>query len=261
MKPGKSLVLAATLLLANATQGALVAHYTFDSDYSATVGTAATAGSRATISTTTSAVGAGSMALGTSGTDTSGNDGAVSGNSFDWAASDIRSVAFWMKAQGTQDSNPTMLSLGSGSGTGNRFDVRLTGSSLRLELQGGGFTTSANVGDGNWYHVTLVVPNSASTLANVLYYVHDTTATLAFSGTMTGATAVATGVGPLRMGDSYQDTGRDFFGFMDDVRLYDNAISQTDARGLAALWSPVPEPAVTLLGSLGVLGLLRRRRA
>lgn len=260
MKPNIPILLCCLISLPCSVQAALIAHYTFDEDGTATVGSNATLGVNASISTTTTAVGAGSLALVPGGTpDTSGDDGAVSGNSFTWT-SDTRSVAFWMQASGTQDTNATMISLGSGTGAGNRFDVRLLGGNLRLEVQSGGVTTTVPVGDGSWYHVTIALTDPA-TVASTQYFVHDSSAALVASGSFTGSTtAIATGTGPLRMGDSYQDNTRDFSGFLDDVRLYDNALNVTDAQALAQMWSPVPEPSAALLGGLGLLALLRRRR-
>lgn len=270
------------LAITSPSQAALLAHYQFDGNASdaGTSGGTATLGSAAAITTgamawdgndvndIVSAVGSGALRLTTPTTDTTGSDGAVSANDFNWGASglnsDIRSVAFWMRADGTQDTNATMLSLGSGNGAGNRFDVRLTGSALRLEIQSGGTTTTAVVGDGNWYHVTLSVSLAASTLADVQYFIHDTTATLITngSGSMSGANAINTGTGPLRIGDSYQDFSRDFAGLLDDVRLYDTALTETDAANLAGMWAPtmIPEPSVAIVSGLGLFGLLLRRR-
>jgi|GEM_PF-7046195 len=251
----------ALLLLPGLSPAALIAHYTFDADGTAAVGADATLGDAATIDNTSSAVGAGSLLLGGPVTDGAGNNGAVSGNSFAWAT-DTRSVAFWMQAGTQTDANPTMVSLGSGAGAGNRFDVRLNGSNLRLEVQSGGSNTTVPVGDGSWYHVTIVVPSDGSTVATTEYYVHDTSAALVASGAFGGSgTGIATGDGPLRVGDSYQDGTRDFIGHIDDLRLYDEALDATAAQSLAALWNPVPEPHTALLGALGCLALLRRRRS
>jgi hypothetical protein len=245
-------------------EGALIAHYTFDSDGSdlgTSGGTATIDADSAAITSSNFAVGTGALNLTgpTSGNDSTGGDGAVSANTFSWAT-DTRSIAFWMKAGTQVDPNPTMISLGGGSGNGTRFDVRLTGTALRLEVQGGGVNTSLNVGDGSWYHLTIVVPADGATVASTQYFVHNSSAGLVGSGSFTGSgTAIATGAGPLRIGDSYWDTGRDFIGVLDDVRLYDTALDSTDAAGLAAMF--VPEPSSALLLSFGALGLLRRRRA
>jgi hypothetical protein len=256
--------IATALTFAGPAQAALISYYNFDNAANggaAAVGTDATLGVNASISTNLTAVGSGALALTLGTPDTAGNDGAVSGNSFTWTT-DTRSVNFWMMANATQDANPTMISLGSGTGAGNRFDVRMTGGSLRLEVQSGGVTTAAAVGDGNWYNVTIALGDPA-TVASSQYYVYDSSFNLVGSGLFTGsATAIATGAGPLRMGDSYQDTGRDFYGFLDEVRLYDNQLNQADALALAQLWNPVvvPEPASAMLAGLGIAALLVFRR-
>ncbi|MCU0782108.1 MAG: autotransporter-associated beta strand repeat-containing protein, partial [Akkermansiaceae bacterium] len=252
-----SLLSVAMTLLAGNASASLVAHYTFNDPANpgaAAVGTAANLGKNASITTIDPAVGIGALRLtNNSGSDTSGSDGAVSGNTFSWS-NDVRTVAFWMRAQGTQDTNATMISLGAGTSNGNRFDVRLNGTNLRLEVQGGGVNTSVAVGNGNWYHVTIVVPGDGATVANAQYFVHNTSAGLVGSGTFSGSsTAINTGTGPLRMGDSYQDTSRDFFGVLDDVRLYTSALTQTEAQALAALWAPGPVPGspLTWAGTAG----------
>ncbi|MES2996090.1 MAG: LamG domain-containing protein [Verrucomicrobiota bacterium] len=52
-------------------------------------------------------------------------------------------------------------------------------------------------------------------------------------------------------------TGADSMnGFVDDARLYDEVLTQTQIQALL-----VPEPSAALLGGLGALALLRRRRA
>jgi hypothetical protein len=254
----------AVMVLSASVQASLIAYYNFDNAANgglAAVGTDAALGVNSSISTTMTAAGLGSLAL-TAGTpDTAGNDGAVSGNSFTWAT-DTRSLNFWMKADPSQDANPTMISLGSGTGAGNRFDIRMTGGDLRLEVQGGGVTTSANVGDGNWYNITIALGDPA-TVATSQYFVYNTSANLVASGSFTGSsTAIATGDGLLRMGDSYQDTTRDFYGYLDEVRLYDNQLTQSDALGLAQMWSPapVPEPTSVTLVGVGLFGLMAFRR-
>lgn len=145
------IVLGASLGLSHAS---LIAHYTFDADGTDLAGGGGTAvlGKNASIDTVNAIVGGGSLLLqDNAGTDTAGSDGAVSANSFDWSAGDVRSVAYWMQFGSpgvNNDPNRTMISLGSGTSAGNRFDIRLVETSLRFEVQSGGSTTSVDLGDG-----------------------------------------------------------------------------------------------------------------
>lgn len=243
--------------LTSSAHAALVGHYTFDGnlDDSGTSAGEATLGNAGLLATDDPIVGSGYLSLsGSPSPDTTGNDGAVSANSFDWSTSDVRSLAFWAKATAGDigDTNATMISLGSGTGTGNRFDVRLNGDNLRLELQGGGANTNTVVANGEWNHIAIVVPSATSTLGDVQYYFNGS-----LVGNFSGSTAIATGTGPLRIGDSYQDIDRDFKGGIDDVRLYDSVLSATDVQALYA----IPEPSVFgFLACFGILLLIRRRR-
>ncbi len=249
------LLLAATVAVTLPANAALIAHYTFDTDASATVGTDATLGDAASISTE-SIIGSGSLSLsGAPATDGAGTNGAVSGNSFSWGASDVRTVAFWMKANSGDfgDDAATLISLGGGTDGGSRFDVAINGNNLRLEVQSGGSTSGSVVADGSWHHIAVVVPNATSTVNDVNYYIDGTLA-----GTFSNAQSINTGTGPLRMGDSYQDTGRDLKGFLDDVRVYDEALDATSIAALATV--PIPEPSSTALLGLGGLALILRRR-
>ncbi|QDU58702.1 LamG domain-containing protein [Aeoliella mucimassa] len=227
------------LLLTSPIQAALVTHYPFDADGSATVGADATLGGSASIDNSDYAVGSGSLALSAATDDALGEDGAVSGDSFTWT-SDIRTVAFWMKGTAGDhgDSFSTLISLGAGTGAGERFDVRLDGDALRLEVQSGGFTTSSIVADDQWHHIAVVVPIDEATVSDVQYYIDGL-----YVDNFNHTRAIATAEGPLRIGDSYQDNGRDFKGNIDDVRLYDSALSAQEIADLAA----VPEPSTICL--------------
>lgn len=254
MKKQLLMLAAFTVAATVASHASLVAHYTFDVDGTATVGMDATLGDAASI-TATSKVGAGALALsGAPTVDGSGDDGAVGGDTYAWttAGSDVRTVAFWMKAASgdTGDSLATMISLGSTTVGGARFDIRLDGENLRLEVQAGGSTSGSDVVDGGWHHIAVVVPNVVSTVNNVTYWIDGTQA-----GTFVNAQSINTGDGPLRMGDSFQDVGRDFKGSLDDVRLYDHALNSTEIAALA-----IPEPTVIGLLSLTGIALILRRR-
>lgn len=126
--------LMATLATSVGASAGEIAHDTFDVDGTATIGTNAVLGAAATISSD-AAVGTGSLApSGAPAFDTLGDDGAVSGNSFDWSLSDSRTVAFWMKAAaGAQlDANATLISLGAEPLSGGRWDLLVKNDALRL---------------------------------------------------------------------------------------------------------------------------------
>lgn len=233
------------------SQAALIAHYTFDTDGTATAGADSVLGASASINNTDFVVGGGALSLsGSPAVDTAGNDGAVGGETFTWAT-DTRTVAFFVKAASGDkgDNNATMISLGSGTGGGNRFDIRLNGDNLRLEVQSGGANTTVAVADGTWHHLAIVVPVDGAIVNNVLWYFDGGTLGGGSQGTFSGSTTgIATGDGPLRMGDGYQDLGRDFKGSLDDVHLYDSALSAGEIASLAA----IPEPAT--LGMVAVFG-------
>ncbi len=259
-------------LAATTSNGAisLIAHYTFDADATtATVGTNGTAGASASHTTGDWAVGGGALNLdGTAGA-AAGNAGLVGGDSFTWT-DDRRVIAFWMKGAAQSSAQPpTMISLGSGSASGARFDVNLTGASdnlLRAEVQGGGTSTAVNLLSDSWLHVTIVVNTDGANLSNTTYYVHDQLGASVATANFTDTRALVTGAGPLRIGDSFQGGEREFTGLIDDVRLYNDdgvgafTFGASDAQALALQFDGVPEPSSTALLGLGGLALLLRRR-
>lgn len=226
MKILVSSIIVLCLFCVSPVSAELIEYLTFDVDGTATVGFDTVLGTAASIDTLNTKVGVGCLALsGAPVTETNGSDGAVTSSSFDWSASDVRTVSFWMKATSGDkgDSNATMISLGSGGGAGNRFDIRLATDALRFEIQSAGYTTTSIVADSTWHHIVVVIPNASSTVSDAMYYIDGS-----YVGNFVSSTALVTGVGPLRIGDSYWDSGRDYKGLIDDVQLYDDALTGGD---------------------------------
>jgi len=256
-------VLASTLLLAfcvSSAEGALITHYTFDTDGTAAAGSNAVLGNGASITTTGAAVGAGALQIsGQAVPDRPGADGAVSLNTFNWS-NDIRTISFWVKLGTQSDSSPTMLSLGGGATAGSRMDLRLISGSVMVMETGAGLSySSTDLGNGGWNLIVIIVPKNGAILSDVIWYNLEPGGDSYSSGNFIGSDPVNTLGGPLRLGDSALDSGRDFVGLIDDVRIYDTALNTTEVRELAALYG-TPEPSSALLGVLGILPLLRRRR-
>ncbi len=226
----------AALLLAagtpEATRAALIHHWTFDAGL-ADSGTGANPlvlRSNASLKNDCSPLGGGSLYM-NAATAPATDSGAVTTNAINWnafASGDTRTVAFWMKATPNQEANATMFGAGTNS-TGTRFDIKVLGNLFRVEIQGTGQTTSVRVDTNRWHHVAVVLPNSASTMQNMQFYIDG--ASVPNGSTSTAAVATATGV--TRIGDSFNvSTDRDFDGHLDDIRVYDTALSATDIQNL-----------------------------
>lgn len=168
-------------------------------------------------------------------------DAAVSSNTYSWPSSDVRTIAFWMRAKPTQPhAFPTMIDLGATTNTGARFDVRLDLGNLRLEVQGGFVSTTAadftsaglsftSLTDNRWHHVAVVVPSVATTVRSTLFYIDGVPVPHTNQGT---DASINTAAGPLRIGDSYWDATRNFNGYLDDVRIYDAALTAQETLDL-----------------------------
>ena len=183
------------------------------------------------------------------------SNGAISVDDFSLGTG-ARSVNFWMKMDPNYDVwdyYPTMISLGAEPDAGARFDVRLNGGYLRLEVQSGGYTTDVPVWDGNWYNVTVTCQDGA-TVSDCSYYVFDSSGTLLANDNFVHTRAINTADGPLRIGDSFHDTWRDFSGYLDDVRLYNNFLTVEEVAAM------VPEPSTFALAGLGLAGLVMFRK-
>jgi len=241
-----------------ASHATLVAHYEFDGDYSATVGTDATADVAASIDATTVKVGSGSVAFDGSAAENTTYGGVVGGDTLKWeSVSDDRlTMAFWMKAGTQTAASPTMVGLGDEGGNYRRFDARVMGGNLRLELQGTGSTTSVNVSDGAWYFVGIVVPLATSTIGDTLYYVHNADGSLKATGNFGGTAGLITGDGEVTIGDS-KHGDRHFVGNIDDVRIYNSALDATQIAALAAIPEPATLGMVALFG--GAILFIRRK--
>lgn len=210
---------------------ALIHHWTFDGTLSDS-GTGANPlilQANAALDSTCSPLGGGSLFMNAAAAPADG--GAITTNAINWstfADGDIRTVAFWMKATPGQEANATMFGAGTNS-TGTRFDIKVLNNLFRVEIQGAGQTTTTRVDTGRWHHVAVVLPNAASTMQNMLFYIDGVSVPNASAAT----TAVATASGVVRIGDSFNTaTDRDFNGHLDDLRVYDTALSATDIQDL-----------------------------
>ena len=133
------------------------------------------------------------------------------------------------------------------SSTGPGWGFGLNGANLRFTTFGVkdyNFTLGTPIIAGEWTH--LAVTFDASFDAE--FFVDGVS-----QGTITGSAAASTGTGVYRIGSR---NGENYDGFIDEVRLYNEVLNDTQIAALAV----VPEPSSIMLLSLGCLALTQRLR-
>ncbi len=102
---------------------------------------------------------------------------------------------------------------------------------------GYGKTTSANLVAGNWYHVAFVYDGAGAVNADRLkIYVNGEEKTLSFAGTI--PSSLQDSSASVKIGEFGGTLHRYFNGIIDDVRIYNRALSQGEIEEL----QPSPEP-------------------
>ena len=254
----KKIVLTVMAIVAVTTLSAsagVIAHYSFDSDYtdSSASGNDLTkvenGGGAASITSTDVKFGVGALDV----VSTTGNEAYLNlASPIAMGASDAWSVAFWARRSPGSDDRQGMV-LGD---TSNSTDFIWLSNNSR-QVRGLRFRNSDNVtsdfgvfepdGDDFAYHHYAVTADGAGSIT--VYYDGADAGTKSASGAFS-ITSVAA---------AYNATTHTLNGQMDELYVFDEAI---DAAAVDSLYSSnvVPEPATMGLFALGGLAILRRRR-
>ena len=154
-----------------------------------------------------------------------------------------RTVCAWVKFPAAYQTNASapggcLVSYGSTAANTYRYTLTLdsTGSTprgkLRFEIAGANMVGNTVVADGNWHHVAMTCPNAAR-MSNVVLYVDGNRQTIVASanlGTLLATSASGT-ILPVQLGVSIHSTGP-CGGYMDDVRIYNHQLSDSDIQQL-----------------------------
>ena len=281
MRQNFLLVAFGVLGLTLTSQAALIAHYKFDEGAGATTAANSVAGAAAgTVSagvTTGQAGMSGNAYLfnNTSGVVDAGNAGFLSAIT---TAQKV-TISAWVKTSDATGTRNVAVFAGNDQATGNYMDLGYSGPGdgaavpannlaagkayARDRASGNGVNAYSNtaptVNNGAWHHLVMTIDLSAASNQLSLYV----DGSLANSQTLGGALLGFPTLNNFEIGRLGRSAPTDYFGgLIDDVQVYDTALSATEVSFLFANpGSPVPEPGALALAGLGLLSLVHRRRA
>ena len=127
---------------------------------------------------------------------------------------------------------------------------------IRVEVNGGYIIGSTVVIDNTWHHIAMTWEDDGSpNVEDVLLYVDGVQETISIALARSIDTNTATGI-DFRISDDHSQ--REWNGWLDDIRIYDEVLSPNEIATVAG--AAVPEPSSSLLGLLGLGAMLLNRR-
>ncbi|MBT3199765.1 MAG: hypothetical protein HN350_07595, partial [Phycisphaerales bacterium] len=147
-----------------------------------------------------------------------------------------RTTAAWIK---TTDTDGTIVSWGKNTG-GQKWVFRTqTGNgpngAIRTEVNGGYLVGETIVADGDWHHVAMVLPNGANNVSQMLVYIDGLLEP--HSNTLGKGINTASG-NDVQIGVGFG--GQKFTGLIDELYMYDSALTQEQIAELATGMIPTP---------------------
>jgi hypothetical protein len=266
MKRFPILVLLASLATAH---GALVAHWSFDSDFTADNGGSAfdlTAVNGAAAGSSTGKFGnaasftrASSQYAFTSGNVLTANNDFSYSAWYNFTVANITDTSRYFVLETTAGDSPSNTEAWTASVGLRDLTTATAPDDLQIftsPSQAVGTTTlTANV----WQNVIVTYDADGGSTSNGILRAYFNGSTSPFA-TLDNITTTA--VGGLVIGGHRAGTGRNFQGLIDDIAFFDHVLTTQQISDLQTMSAPVavPEPAVAFLAGLGILGILRRRR-
>jgi hypothetical protein len=155
------------------------------------------------------------------------------------------SITAWIK---TSDGAGEIVGWGNNSGQ-QRVEFRLDGGRLRVEHGSGNKRGDNNVNDNRWHHVAMVVPKEGDIESTIFYLDGVVDPQRTISNPTNKYNLVANF--DVQIGRRYDTNGRILDGLLDDLRIYDKALTQDEINFIMLRFDPMrswnPSPANELL--------------
>jgi MYXO-CTERM domain-containing protein len=278
MKLPIPLIAAGVIVLASSSQAALIAYYKFDEGAGATIAANQVAGSSGAIGSavTTGVAGISGNAYSFGGATATQADIVDMGNASFFSAvtaSGQLTLSAWVKTTDTTGNRNAAIFAGDDTSSNVYTDLGVAagqagflGSASARNRPAGAATPAqqtgiysspvvAPVNDGVWHNLVMTVNLSTANLSLYVDGVLANTQTMASPSFPSFNNFEIGRLGRSAPTDPYQ-------GLIDDVQVYDQALSLSDVQFLFANpGTSVPEPGAFALAGLGLLSLVRRRRA
>ena len=145
-----------------------------------------------------------------------------------------RTITAWIKFNGSSvaTGNSAVLGYGDSNGSGKKWHIRLNTDSvdgqvgaIRTEIGGGYMVGSTVISDGEWHFVTSIFSGTNAT--DIEHYIDGKLEIPSGSQLQTVNTDVVSG-DPVTIGSRFGTSPRFFDGDIDDVRIYNRALSVTE---------------------------------
>ena len=153
-------------------------------------------------------------------------------------------ISNWVKT--TNDSGNTEMVTWGLQGSGTRLTWRIHEGRLRTEHNAGNLRGNTYVNDGEWHHVALVVNEGANLRPETTQLYVDGLEDSYFSGGDTTFKLTADSDVRIGMSGPHEAAGvadvRYFLGTLDEIRIYDRALSAPEIAGLAGKTKPIHIP-------------------
>lgn len=155
-----------------------------------------------------------------------------------------RTVSFWIKT--TTTGNHGIVAWGNSTVNGAKWHVRLNDNAangpvgaVRTETQGDFTIGSTVINDGEWHHVASVYPEGSGEVGTVIHYIDGVADAAGGNGGSTQAVNTSIVADPVTVGRRTQGATMGYFpGQLDDVRIYDRALSAAEVAQLSGATPP-----------------------